>query len=265
MYSYADLADTIQSRIEFHTEAAASQGISLRVMSNFDHYVAIRRAHGAVDLNQAFDPRTTRFNDIDFWILAANIKDEAVGTYCLRHLIIDDFYTLVRLESLWFGRQPPPADPRFVVQCEIPPFGGLVTHGGGLWVRRDYRGRSKLSKILPRLARAIALRDWPLDHETAMIRSRPSDTPELAERKAVFMGVRAYGFARVNRLVNGWFPPDGRDAVMHLCHSTRNEAVASLWAKPDAADTKLGEFERQIPLVYEHQKAVHALTHSREG
>lgn len=242
---------SIESSFHTYAETFSRRRIALRIIRNFDHYVAIRHSHGAVHLNQAFDPRTTSFNVMDFWILAENIKGEAVGTYCLRHLYVDDFYTLVKLQSLWFGRQPPPADSRFVVQCEIPTFGGHVTHGGGLWVRRDYRGCSGLSKGLPRLARAIALRDSPLDHDSAMIRNDPRDSPELADRKAAFMGVRAYGFARVSRFVNGWFPPENREAIMHLCHATRGEIIASLGAK-NGTDTSLREFERQIPLVYEH-------------
>ena len=84
-----------------------------------------------------------------------------------------------------------------------------------------------------------------------MIRNDPRDSPELADRKAAFMGVRAYGFARVSRFVNGWFPPENREAIMHLCHATRGEIIASLGAK-NGTDTSLREFERQIPLVYEH-------------
>lgn len=34
--------------------------------------------------------------------------------------------------------------------------------------------------------------------------------------------------SRARRFVDGWFPPEGREAVVHLCHSTRAEALASL-------------------------------------
>jgi hypothetical protein len=255
---------SVQSSIGAQTEASARQGIVLRVMRNFDHYVAIRRAHGGVHLNQAFDARTTEFNDRDFWILAENITGEAVGTYCLRHFAVENFYTLVTLQSLWFNKRPPAADPRFIVRCEIPAFGGHVTHGGGLWVRRDYRGWSRLSNILPRLARAIALSDWSLDHDSAMIRDDPRDPSEIADRKARSMGLRAYGFARVGRFVNGWFPPENRDAIMHLCHSTREEVVASLAAMPIVADEKLRVLECQVPLVYEHQEVINSIPRSLE-
>jgi hypothetical protein len=103
-----------------------------------------------------------------------------------------------------------------------------VLHGGGLWVREDHRGFTGLAKIIPRFARCTAFLNWPAEHDSAMIRGEPSDTPQVADRKAAFMGVRTYGFARVGRFVNGWFPPEGREAVMHLCHATRAEALSSL-------------------------------------
>ncbi len=92
---------------------------------------------------------------------------------------------------------------------------------------------------MSRLACGIALRNRPFDHDSAMIRIDPKDPPDLADRKAIALGVNAYGFARACRFVNGWFPPDGRDAVMHLCHSTRAEAVASL-STPPSTNAVLG-------------------------
>jgi hypothetical protein len=51
----------------------------------------------------------------------------------------------------------------------------------------------------------------------------------------VSLGVEAYGFARARRFVDGWFPPESREAIMHLCHSTRAEALASLVMPPLSA------------------------------
>lgn len=221
---------TIQSAIEGHLEATARDRISLRVRQDFDKYAAIRRAHGDLHLNQAFDPRFTLFTDRDFWIMAGDRQGQPIGTYCVRNLLIQNFYSLVRSQSLWFGGRPRPDDPTFNPNCKIPPFGGHVLHGGGLWIRRDHRGSSRLAHILPRLGRAIALQNWPLDYDTGMIRDNPGDSERMSDRKASFMGKRIYGFARVCQLVHGWFPPEGRQATVHLCHSTRVEAVASLAA-----------------------------------
>jgi hypothetical protein len=223
-----DEANIVQQAIENYIGSFAEVGIALRLRRNFAGYAAIRAANGDTCLNQAYDPQYVKFGADDFWILAENRSGEAIATYCLRRFQVDDFYDLIRSQALWFGDGAGPADPRFVVSCAIPPFGGEVVHGGGHWIRPDYRGLHKLAVVLPRLARAVALRNRPIDHDSAMIRNNPQDSPLMADRKASFAGVRIYGYARVDRFVDGWFPPEGRNAIMYLCHATRAEAVASL-------------------------------------
>jgi hypothetical protein len=247
----------VQSAIESYIDALNAVGLSLRVRRNFHDYAALRRRNGDAHLNQVFDPRCVEPGDRDFWLLVTDEWGDAVATHCLRRFVVDDFYDLIRSQALWFGTRPHLVDPRFVVACEIPPFGGEVAHGGGLWVRPDYRGSAKLSFILPRLARAIALRIDPFDHDSAMIRNTPGDPPRLADRKAGFMGRQVYGFARVHRFVDGWFPPEGRNAIMHLCHATRAEALASLVALPESATSRLRRAEfRQRPFVDQDEQLI---------
>jgi hypothetical protein len=249
-------AARVQLAIEGSIAALGEAGISLHVRRNFSNYAAIRRAHGDVHLNQAFDPRETCFGQDDFWLLAENHRGEAIATFCLRRLFVEDFFALIRSQALWFSNGSSPVDPRFVVECAIPPFGGEISHGGGLWVREDYRGRSRLAIIMPRFARAIALRCRPFDHDSGMIRKDPKDRSEIAERKAVFMGKRVYGFARVHRFVDGWFPPDAREAVLYLCHSKRAEAVDSLVA-PRASLECLQHLEfRKRPFIDQHDELI---------
>jgi hypothetical protein len=239
-------------------------GLSIDIRDDFEAYTRIRKAHGDCHLNQAFDPRHAEIGDRDFWLLAENRAREPIATYCLRRFVVDDFYELIRSLTLWFSDGSERVDPRFVVDCRIPAFGGEVVHGGGLWVRDDYRGASRLAAAMPRIARAAAFRDRPFDHDSAMIRNDPNDRAEVAERKAAYMGKRVYGFARVDRFVDGWFPPEGRDAVMHLCHATRAEALASL-RDPGAARPPLRIFNLgKMPFVDQHDQPVHAPTVLRQ-
>ena len=255
----------IQIAIEGSIAALGDVGISLQVRRNFETYAAIRRTHGDIHMNQTFDPRETRFGPDDFWLLAENHDGEAIATYCLRRFFVEDFYGLVRSQALWFSNRPLLVDPHFVVECAIPPFGGEISHGGGLWVREDYRGSFRLAMIMPRFARAIALRTRPLDHDSGMILNDLRDRTNVVDRKATFMGRRVYGFARVHRLVDGWFPPEARRAIIHLCHSTRAEAVGSLLALRATLDglrrPKLGK----RPLVYQHDKLVNSPTIRSKG
>jgi len=255
----------IQIAIEGFIASLGAAGIALRVRRNFETYAAIRRSHGDVRLNQAFDPRETRFGHDDFWLLAESHDGEAIATYCLRRFLVEDFYALVRSQALWFSSRSPLFDPHFNVECAIPPFGGEIAHGGGLWVQEEYRGCSRLAVIMPRFARAIALRTRPFDHDTGMIRDDPQDRTDVADRKATFMGKQVYGFARVHRIVSGWFPPEARPGIIHLCHSTRAEAVSSLLAPRGVLDglrrLKLGK----RPLVDQHHQLVDSPTIRSKG
>jgi len=253
----------VQQAIEDHIAYLAEADITVRVRSNFETYAAIRLANGVMHLNQAFDPRHVCFSNDDFWLLALDQRGEAIATYCIRRFVVEDFYDLLRSQVLWFGDRPRLADPRFVVARGITSFGGEVIHEGGCWVRTDYRGRTRqprLSYALSRLARAIALRRRPFCHDTGMILNDPRDRPEVTSRKAISLGIEAYGFAGVHRFVNGWFPPEGRAATLYLCYSTRAEALASL-ALPASQDTGTSlppsEF-RQEPLVEQNEQLINA-------
>ena len=64
----------------------------------------------------------------------------------------------------------------------------------------------------------------------------------------------------MHRFVNGWFPPEARNAVMHLCHATRTEALASLFAvRAKSAALPFGEL-RKLPFVYQDYQSVHPAT-----
>ena len=243
---------------ESYSKMLDNIGVSVQVRHDFAAYRAIRAAHGEHHLNQVFDERHVEFSTGDFWLLAQNRTGAPIATYCMRRFVIDDFYDLIRSLTLWFSRPPLFADRRFLVDCQIPPFGGQVAHGGGLWIRSDYRGFSRLAAIMPRVARTVALRSWSFDHDSAMIRDDPSDTAEIAERKANYMGQRVYGYARVARFVDGWFPPEGRAAIMHLCHATKEEAISSLTVAPMVAGNLRRTELRKTPLIDQDYKPVYA-------
>lgn len=211
--------DRVQRAIESYLATLLELGIRVHVRRDFDRYVGLRRAHGDHHLNQAFDPAHTRFDRRDFWLLMEQQRDgSAVATYCLRVLDVDNFYTEVHSQRFWFGSAPRLVDPRFVVTCEVPPFGGVVASSGGMWVRPDKRGGG-VSKIVPRLARALALRNSAVEHDCGMVLNNP---------EAARLAIRNYGYARVGLMTDGWFPPEQADMRVDLCHADRAECLASL-------------------------------------
>ena len=134
-----------------------------------------------------------------------------------------------------------------------------------MWVREDYRGCSRLAIVMPRFARAIALRSRPFDHDSGMIRNDPQDRAKVADRKAAFMGKRIYGFARVHRVVDGWFPPETREAIIYLCHSTRAEAVDSLVVQRAALEGLQRLSLGKRSLVYQDNEPVNTPTVRSKG
>lgn len=205
---------------------ARAVGTAIHVSRDFRRYAAIRRASGDAHLNQAFDPSYVAFDERDFWLLAEDRNGAPVATYCSRCFELDDFYSIIASQCLWFGAKPRLVDPDYQVVRAIPAFGGVVAHAGGLWVRADHRGQLGLARLLPRIARALALRNNVIDHDSGMLLDRP-DRAERAHQRAA-AAVRTYGFARAGIIVDGWFPPERCCAIVHLCHSTRAEAIGSL-------------------------------------
>lgn len=230
--SIAPLSDAefaiVQQAIDGYADWLLGLRLRAHVRRDFDRYVALRHAHGDRHINQAFDPTHTRFGPRDFWVLVEEAHGAAVATFCMRSLDVANVYTLIQSQSLWFSKRPRLVDPGFVVSCSIPPFGGRVGHGGGLWIRPDLRGQQGLVRLMPRFARALALRNHDIDHDSAMLLNSadPAQAAKVHHRAAA--AARTYGFARAEPFVQGWFPPEQRDATMHLCHSTRAEAIGSL-------------------------------------
>jgi len=118
--------------IERFTNVLSSNNISIEIRHDFSLYASIRHNHGDVHLNQAFDPKYTYFDRYDFWILARGLQGDEIATYCVRRFNINDFYQLIRTQALWFSRIPDSIHQQLKIDCEIPPFGGEIIHGGGL-------------------------------------------------------------------------------------------------------------------------------------
>jgi hypothetical protein len=218
----------VQRAIGGYIEVLRESGLKLHVRRDFDGYVAVRHAHGDHHLNQAFDPGHARIGSRDFWLLIEDARAAAVATVCMRIFEVENFYSVIQSQSLWFGLKPRLVDPDFVVSCAIPAFGGRVGHGGGLWIHPDRRGQHGLAFLLPRLLRALALRNSDIDHDTGMLLNTADPQRAAAVARRAAAAARIYGFARHAPMVQGWFPPEARTAAVHLCHMDRREAIDSL-------------------------------------
>jgi hypothetical protein len=161
-------------------------------------------------------------------LLAEDSHGAPLATYCSRLFEIRDFYSLIVSQALWFGPGPRLVDACFEVRRGVQPFGGTVAHAGGFWITPAHRGHLGLTRLMPRIARALALRNDAIEHDSGMLLDDPDETARERVEARAAAAVRTYGFARAGVIVDGWFPPEHRRARVRLCHSSRAEAISSL-------------------------------------
>jgi hypothetical protein len=191
-------------------------GAELSVESDFDELIDARAQSSDPWIYPTFDPRLSDLGEDALWLRAATPQGDTVATYAVRVFDTDDFYDLMRTGALWFAR---PAGRRACGHVAAPvPIAGLVGHCGAAWVRPDWRERG-LVQLLCRYGRGLLLRDFAVEHETGLVFER-NFRSGLAQR--------AYGYPRVPNVIDGFFPPSGSEARVHLCHMSRTEMLADL-------------------------------------
>jgi hypothetical protein len=208
----------VQDYIAHVIDEVLEMGLRPEIEHNFDLFASIRGGVADKWVYPCYDPRLSDTDHDGLWVRAVDRHGQTVATSAARIFETEDFYDLMRSERLWF-RAPDHAAPwRCPVECTIPVFGGIVGHAGGTWVHPEWRQRG-LSSLMPKFARALMLRNHDIDHETGL----------------VFEGLalhglprKSYGYMRVAKVVDGFFPPTGKPERVYLCHITRGEALQQI-------------------------------------
>ncbi len=148
--------------------AAHELGISLQLHTNmaslFDAYREVQPPGRNVPALPIFDPA---YNDLSaanaFWISGRNEAGQIVATQAAR--FYDMTGTNVEVEHtslrLMYG-DPTVAPPGMRIDVDCPPtrdISGRVVFSGGAYYHKSVRGRG-LSRILPRISRALAYTQW---------------------------------------------------------------------------------------------------------
>jgi len=117
----------------------------------------LARAPATLMVNPAFDPAYCDLSRAR--VLQLRAGDDTVGVIAGK-AIDGDFVELMRSGALWYGREAGAAQQVAVsAPPEVPALAGRLAYFGGLWLHPRVRGTG-LSSLLPRLIRAIAVRDW---------------------------------------------------------------------------------------------------------
>ncbi len=200
------------------------RGISLTLKKDFDELIAFnqRNQEHWYRLAPLFDPA---FNEIApdeaYWIAGYDQTGEIVAVHAARFFdwtgtdLGQEFSSL----RLWYNepeRWRRPGEVCTITSPSAEIVTGRCAYLGSMWFRPDFRGHG-LSRLLPRINRAIALAHWGIDFNFSFI-----------EPFVVATGlIEQYGFSRHTPGVAFRNGPKG-DMDMHVMWMPRAELVADL-------------------------------------
>lgn len=210
----------VQRYIDRVVEEVLELGLSPEIEHDFDIFAKLRRANGF--LYPSVDPN---FSDLDsdaLWVRAVTAHGDTVALSAARVFETDDFYELLRSERIWFRKPPPDAGTRCIIDtADLPEIKGVVAHGGGLWVHPTWRKRG-LSHMLPWLVRGLLLRNSAIDYITSLV------FEDIALSR---LPLTSYAFTRVDKIIDGFFPPTGKAERVYLCRSSRRDIMERIGAE----------------------------------
>ena len=144
---------------------AREAGLRLKLRHDFDELNRINqqqvKSGNWYPLINMFNPeRADILPENAFWLSGENELGEIVVTFAVRIYYWPDTNLEEQAVAMLYGRDE---GQRCIITADAAKLiSGVVMSSGAAWVRPDYRGR-RLSRLLPRIAKAYALSRWPLD------------------------------------------------------------------------------------------------------
>jgi GNAT superfamily N-acetyltransferase len=176
-------------------KAARRAGMKMLLRHDFDelhwlnqHQVAAGTWFALIDM---FDSQRTDISPENaFWISGENDAGEIIATFAARIYHWPDTNLAEQAVAMMYGRDD--GQPCVITAEAAHIISGVVMSSGAAWVHPDYRGR-RLSRLLPRTAKAYASARWPLDWTMGYV------TPSLAAKG---LANSSYGTSRLSASVN---------------------------------------------------------------
>ena len=214
----------LQDGIDALADAVARLGLSLVIERDFDRLVRFLESQGSF-ANPSFDPRRSRLGPEDFWLAALDAEGAIVASSAEKVIETEDFMEEVATGRIWYegGFARAFGVERIATLPVSVRLGGRLSHSGSTFVVPSHR-RSGLAMFLPWLSRALSFRNAGCLANTGFVRQSLADTP---------VPLRSYGYAHVEKCLDGWFPPQGGSEVLHLCWITAEEFRAKLATLPE--------------------------------
>lgn len=221
--SERDLA-IVQLGIDSLTRTIAELGLTLVIEQDFEGLAAFLEARGTF-VNPSFDPKTSRLGWRDFWVHLLDPAGRSIACSAEKVIETEDFMEEVATGRIWyeggFASRGGPA--RIEVLQPSVRLSGTLSHSGSTWVDPVWRGQG-LAMLMTRLSRALSFRNHGVAANTGFVRHSLYVTPVPTE---------SYGYAHVEKCLDGFFPPQGGPEVLYLCWITDLEFVRSVEALPE--------------------------------
>lgn len=175
-------------------QAANNRGIRLQLHTDLESLIEVNRRmqpFWGAPMVPIFDPAHSDLSpDNSFWISGHDQNGTVVATQAARFLDLTSSSAAAELESmrLFFARPEPhlAAGARCHVACPAAEqVTGHVAYSGGGWYHPKFRGCG-LSRILPRISRALAHTLWDTDYTFSVVET-------VLVEKNVY---RSYGYSR---------------------------------------------------------------------
>jgi hypothetical protein len=209
--------DVVFGALEALDENAERIGLAVRFETDFDEFVRLRSLSPDGIVNPILNPKHSRLAGNGFWLRVEDRSGRLVALFAAKVFETANFMDLVRTGRLWFDREPLRAvDPRSHPLDPFGPFGGVVSHGAGVWVAPQSRVRG-ISTMLADMMRALLLKNHAIDwHTMTCIGKALRDQSE-----------RAYGY-EMGLIHDGYCPMTDGDVELYLGRMPRAEIVERL-------------------------------------
>lgn len=209
--------DTFVAKVE---QKIFELGLKVFRVGDFRDLSAHLQSQNAV-INPSFDPREHYIRQ-GFWLRVENEAGETVACHAERIFETADFVTeFIETGRLWWEKNHPVRAEawRSEIVFSFNPLSGSVAYAGSMLISPPYRGKG-ISRYLPMMSRAIAMRDFLTDFHTGIVRQ------SLAASK---IPRENYGFSKIDFLFSGILPGvKGAYENVYLCWMDRAEGLASL-------------------------------------
>jgi hypothetical protein len=206
-------------------------GLSVRIEFDIEDFKSFIRSTEWPIVNSAADPTYHDFVAGEvFWMRLAQ-GDETIATQVFRMVTTDDYVSMVRDHTLFFGDRASGFRDFRLLADGVPRIGGLVVQLSGLYIRPDWRRTRtadgiRLVAAWTRLSHSFTLRNLMADWSVSLVEGRIASARTIED---------LYGYPNWGELFETYEPALGRFERVMLMWMSAGELAGSVASRPRLA------------------------------